>query len=112
MDKSNHLKNLFADSSLWVSANIIGIFVYLNAREYSWPTATDEGLIATGNDAIFFGLTELPVLALFFVVNTTWLLRIFMRRNMPMFLVWIVIAIAWATPLAIEFHARTHAVAV
>lgn len=94
----------------WIGANCIGLISYTALAPISWPTQTTEGPVSTGGDAIIWGLTELPVLFLFFFVNLAWLTAILWRKDKQAGIAWSVTAIAWTGLLALDMRVFRQAV--
>jgi len=84
-------------------ANMVGVGLYLWLSSWTWtpPIERGLGLDSAGND-IVWGLTALPVLATFFVLDFSWVVVILCRRQWKSGRTWLLAAMIWLVALAID----------
>jgi hypothetical protein len=73
--------------------NGIGVFVYLWLGSWTWTPADERGLgLDSAGALLIWGLSALPVLATFFVLNFTWGIVILVRRQWKSGRTWLLVA--------------------
>jgi hypothetical protein len=90
------------ESTFWLAANALGIAIYLAFE--SWilaPRSVEDAL--NGIDEIDYWIEfDLPVLAVFLVLNIIWLIRIWRRSQASTkwpFRIWLLTCLAWGIGL-------------
>ena len=89
-------------------ANVLGAATYLWFSVPLWAPAelANEPGAGTG-DPIIWGLTGLPTLAFFLLLNVVWLLWactiFFARRRWPVKIIYLAVPILWAFTLFVDF---------
>jgi hypothetical protein len=84
-------------------ANLLGSFVYLWLGSWTWTPANERGLgLDSAGDFMIWGLSALPVLIVFFVLDFGWAVVILIRRQWKSGLSWLLVAIMWFIALAID----------
>lgn len=82
-------------NKIWMFVNLLSLILYLLVSKLSWPELTNEGYIVTGNMAIGWGFTALPILVLMLLANVVWISFSLGRRNWPDFLLAILVLFFW-----------------
>ncbi|MFI4939817.1 MAG: hypothetical protein ACHP7O_05690 [Burkholderiales bacterium] len=66
------------------------------------PIQTTDGPFVTGGDIMVRGLSELPILASFALINLIWLAIILWKRDRRAGIAWALTCMAWACWIVID----------
>jgi hypothetical protein len=84
-------------------SNVIGAIAYVLLASVSWAIPQEAGLHSETAEPVVWGLTALPIFAVFSLINLTWGALILARRQWRSGSWWLVAALIWLVAVAIDF---------
>lgn len=90
-------------NTLLVTANIVGVIVYLIASSYSWALPQERALNATTGEPFVWAAGVLPIWAVFLLVNLIWGGLFIARKHWRSGRFWLVTGGIWVISVAVDF---------
>jgi len=94
-------------SIYWIAANIVGIVLFLYFSSRLWAPPGQEGLLPAGGDPIVWGMTVLPVMVIFLIVEIVWLSKSIVsirKLGWKAMTPWLVVFVVWVAVVAYDNH--------
>jgi hypothetical protein len=86
-----------------LALNVIGSCVYVLLASPSWAIAEERGLHSTTGEPFVWFAGVLPVVAVFFVLNSAWGALILVRRHWLSGRVWLLAVVFWLVAVSVDF---------
>jgi hypothetical protein len=86
-----------------LALKVVGACVYVLRASLSWAIAEERGLHSTTGEPLVWFLGILPVVAVFFVLNSAWSALILVRRHWLSGGFWLLAIVFWLVAVSLDF---------